>query len=96
MSERNFIYNLVRQTEERFKCICYAYKDGNDTKTHVWWSICIDNYELYFSDEFRKWTKEWHDKSRNNRMRILFCYCNPSEEKLAKLAEEDNLVLICS
>lgn len=96
MSERNFIYNLVRQTEDKFKCICYSYKDGNTDKTCVWWNVCIDNYELYYSDEFRQWAKMWHDKSRKSGVSVLFCYCNPIEGKLAELAEQDNLIMICS
>ena len=93
MSERGFIYKIVRQTEERFGCICYSYKDVNAPKTYVWWNVCIDNYELYYSDEFRAWTKEWHRKSKDVKINIVFCYCNPIEEKLAKFAEEDNLIL---
>lgn len=93
MNERNFIYKLVRQTEEKFGCICYAHKDGNTNKTHVWWDICIDNYELYYSNEFRSWTKQWYSKSKDVNVNLLFCYCNPIEEKLAKFAEEDNLIL---
>ena len=91
MNERNFIYKLVRQTEEKFGCICYAYTDGNTNKTDVWWDVCIDNYELYYSDEFCAWIKEWHRKSKD--INLVFCYCPPIEEKLAKFAEEDNLIL---
>ena len=93
MNEQNFIYKLVRQTEEKFSCICYSYKDGNTNENNVWWDICIDNYELYYSDKFRAWTKQWHRKSKDVRINLLFCYCNPIEEKLAKFAEGDNLIL---
>lgn len=93
MNERNFIHKLVRQTEEKFGCICYAYKDGNVSKTNIWWNVCVDNYELYYSAKFRDWIKRWHSKFKEVNISLLFCYCNPIEEKLAKLAEEDGLIM---
>lgn len=91
MNERNFICKLVRQTEEKFGCICYAYKDRNMNNT--WWDICIDNYEIYYSDKFRKWAKEWYRKSKDVTINLVICYCKPTEEKLANFAAEDNLIL---
>lgn len=91
MNERNFISKLVRQTEEKFGCICYAYKDSNMSNT--WWNICIDNYEIYYSDEFRAWAKKWYRKSKDVKISLVFCYCKPIEEKLANFAAEDNLIL---
>lgn len=93
MNERNFIHKLVRQTEERFGCICYAYKDGNASKTNIWWNVCVDNYELYYSAKFRDWTKRLHSKSKEFNIILLFYYCNPIEKKLAKLAEENDLIM---
>lgn len=93
MNERNFVLKIVRQAEEEFGGICFSYKDGNATKTHEWWNVCIDDYELYFSNKFKAWASRWRDKGKEQSVNLLFCYCNPLESKLAKLAEEDNLIM---
>jgi hypothetical protein len=79
------ILNLCKAIEDKFNCICYAYEDS------FYWAICIDNYNLYFSTEFFKFTK--YLRAKYKKLRLVFFYCNPSEKSLLKLASENNLVM---
>ena len=91
MSEESFIFTLVKDTEKRWGCLCWASRNSNSSGSNKWWDICIDDWELYTSEEYKQWIKEWRDKA--NGIGLLFCYCNPSEEKLLKLSEEGNLIM---
>lgn len=93
MSERSFILKVIRQTEERFGCICYAHLDSNTPKTNVWWSVCMNDYEAYMNKDNRTWFDKWYQEGKKRGIKILFCYCNPVESKLLGFAKEDNLIL---
>lgn len=90
MNERKLIYKICKQAEKIFGVICYAYKEG------LFWNICIDDYNKYRGQEFKDFSSDWRNemKSVGLNTKIVFCYCNPLEEKLVKLAEEDDLILI--
>lgn len=89
MSSKSFIQNLVCKTENKFGGIVFAYKDNiND-----WWFIAIDNYEIYTSEQYKRWRRNWHCVANKKGITILFCYQNPKEEILQKFAQEDNLFL---
>lgn len=87
MSERSFILKVVRETEERFACICFAHK------TNIGWIICMDDYDSYMNKENRPWFNKWHEESKKRGLKIVFCYCNSLESKLLELAKDDNLIL---
>lgn len=90
MTERKLLYKICKQAEDLFGVICYAYKDG------LFWNVCIDDYDKYRNQDFREFSSRWHNeiKVAGLDIKIVFCYCYPFEEKLIKLANEDNLVLI--
>lgn len=93
MSDRTYIFKIIKEIEERWGCICYAYLDSNTPNTNIWWTICIDNYELYTSEEIKPWFDKYRNESNKRGIKILFCYCNPIESKLLELAKNDNLIL---
>lgn len=85
-----FILKIVKEIEDKFNCIAYAYFDEKGG----WWCICVDNYELYMKDDvFRKAVKIYHIISSKKKVKITFSYCKPLESKLKELAKNDNLIL---
>lgn len=90
MNECNFLYKICKQAEKEFCVICYAYKDES-----VWY-ICIDDYDKYRSQEFKKFSLKWHNELKLSclNIKIIFCYCYPLEEKLITLAKENGLILV--
>lgn len=94
MIERNTIFKIVKAIESEFEdVIAYAHFDGNGPMTCTWWTICISNWELYYSKEFKEFSKQWHERAEKRGLKLLFCYCNPLEENLLELAEKDNLIM---
>ena len=94
MKERKAVYKVLQAIEDIFPdTIAYAYLDSNSTKTHVWWNVCIDNWDLYYSKDFKEFTAEVHKRYKPHGIKLLFCYCYPLEKKLLELAEQDNLIL---
>lgn len=89
MTNESLISKIVRNTEEKFGGICYAYQDHD---SGYWW-IAVDNYASYSSQEFKQWSKNWHKVADRRRVNLVFCYCNPNELALQKLADEDNLIM---
>lgn len=85
MSERKTIYKICKKIEQNFNCLCYAYKDKN------WWVICISDYDIYCSDLFKDFSKKQHE---SNLFKVIFCFCNPLENNLMKLNDEENLIMI--
>lgn len=75
--------------------VAYSYKDGNAPMTHVWWTISVSDFDLYMNDKrFKTLTKAWHKAANAQGEKISFvCGWMPTEEKLVKLANEDNLIL---
>lgn len=93
-SEEAFVFKLVKRTEEKFGVICFAHHNWNTSKTNVWWDICIDDYPLYMdNEEYKKWMSNWRKLAKARNIGLLFCYCNPNENKLAEYAEEGTLIL---
>lgn len=93
MSNKAFIFSIVKTIEKVFKCFCYAYLDENATEINPWWVICVDDFSIYNSDKFKKITKTYHSLSRKRRIRLSFAYCIPSEERLYEYAQKDILIM---
>lgn len=96
MKIEKFILNILKKIESlKDGVIAYAHKTGNVTMTHTWWEISVSDYELYMHDKrFKALTNAWHKAALAQGYKIIFvCGWMPTEEKLAKLAEEDNLIL---
>jgi len=94
MNERGFVYKVVKNIESKFSgVISYAYLDFNINKTYRWWCVCIDNYELYTSAEFRNFANNWQKLSKKINAKIVFVYCIPKEKKLIELSENNNLIM---
>lgn len=94
MSERSTVFNIVKAIETKFEnVIAYAYFDGNEPMTYTWWTICISNWELYYSQKFKEFNEQWREKAKKRGLKLLFCYCNPLEKNLLELAEKDNLIM---
>lgn len=96
MKIEKFILNILKKIESlQDGIIAYAYKTGNVPMTHTWWEISVSNYELYMHDKrFKTLKNAWHKAALAQGHKIIFvCGCIPTEERLSKLADEDNLIL---
>jgi hypothetical protein len=84
-----FILKIVMQIECKFNCLAYAYLD-EITKL---WHICCDDYELYANDEiYKEFRAKCHNLSKERGVKIVFCYCNPTESQLINLID-NNLIM---
>lgn len=84
MNERKIVYKVLKAIENIFPdTIAYAYLDS-------WWNICVSNYSVYCSKDFKTFASEVH---RVYNISIVFVYCHPIEKVLLELAEQDNLIL---
>ena len=90
----NFILSIIKQIEHLFPgTIAYGYEDGNATGTHKWWTVCVSEYEMYMHNpRFKALSRAWHKAAIARGCKVVFCYCKPLEEILAKLAKNDNLI----
>lgn len=96
MKVEEFILKILKKIESlKEGVVAYAYQDSNAPKTYFWWTISVSDIELYSSDKrFKNLTNAWHKVALSKGWRIVFvCGWMPTEEKLAKLAEEENLIL---
>ena len=92
-NERKFISKLVKDIEDKFSVLAYAYLDGNEPKTHVWWTVCVNDYNLYVSDDYKKFISQKRVVANKLDIKLLFVYRNTFESILVKLAEADNLIM---
>ena len=93
---RKFLLSILKQIESlKDGVIAYAYRTSNAPKTFRYWEVSVSDFDLYMNDNrFKQLTKEWHEEAERRGERIIFiCGWVPTEERLLKLAEEDNLVL---
>ena len=93
MSNKAFIFSIVKTIEKVFGCFCYAYFGENATEINPWRTICIDDADIYSLDKFKKITKTYHALSRKRKIGLLFAYCKPSEERLYEYAQKDILIM---
>lgn len=96
MKIENFILSILKKVESlKDGVIAYAYKSGNVPMTHTWWEISVSDFDLYMNDKrFKSLSNAWHKAAKAQGHKIIFvCGWMPTEEKLAKLAEEENLIL---
>lgn len=84
-----FILKIIKQIENNFDCIAYGYIDDSNN----FWHICVSNYDIYISIEFKDFCKKHYITSIKRGVRILFCFCNPIENKLKYLSDNYNLVM---
>lgn len=92
-NERKFISKLVKDIEDKFSVLAYAYLDGNEPKTHVWWTVCVNDYNLYVSDDYKKFISQKRVVANKLDIKLLFAYRNTLESILVELAEQDNLIM---
>lgn len=96
MKIENFILSILKKVEGMKEgVIAYAYKTGNAPMTHTWWEISVSDFDLYMNDKrFKTLSAAWRKAAKAQGEKIIFvCGWMPTEEKLAKLADEDNLIL---
>lgn len=95
MGRLKFIQGILAKCESlRDGVIAYAHQDGNATGTHVWTTVCVSDLDMYFHDQrFKTLTRAWHKVAEKQGFKLVFCYCNPKEKKLAELAAKDNLIM---
>ena len=92
-NERKFINKLVKDIEDKFSVLAYAYLDGNEPKTHVWWTVCVNDYNLYVGDDYKKFMAQKRVVANKLDIKLLFAYRNTLESILVELAEQDNLIM---
>lgn len=86
------VFRLVREIERRFSgVIAWAQYWQNESGTNAHWCVCINDYNLYGSKEFKEFSSEWH--KRMNPIPILFAYCNPLDKNLIEFAEREELIM---
>jgi len=96
MKIESFILKILKNIEETWpEVVCYAYKTGNAMMTYVWWEVSVSDFELYMHDKrFKTLINAWYKAAKVQGHKIIFvCDWKPTEEKLVKLAEDDNLIL---
>lgn len=95
MGRLRFIRGILAKCESlRDGVIAYAYHESNSIGTHVWTTVCVSDLDMYFNDQrFKSLTRVWRKAAEKQGFKLVFCYCNPKEKKLAELAERDNLVM---
>lgn len=95
MGRVKFIKGILAKCESlRPDVIAYAHQDSNSVKTHFWTTVCVSDMDMYFNDNrFKALTRAWHKVAQKQGFKLIFCYCNPKEKKLAELAEQGNLIL---
>lgn len=93
MNEYKVISRLVKDIEEKFNVLSYAYKDGNEKKTYIYWNVCVDDYDVYTSGEYKEFAKQKHTVLNKLNIRSLFCYRSAFESILVDLAKNDNLIM---
>lgn len=86
---RKLLLQICKRIEELNPgCIAYAYNDG------LWWMVAVNDYEFYTKDlQFLKLCNNWHKVFNAKKQKLVFCYCNPNEKMLNKLAQSDNLIM---
>lgn len=92
-NEHKFISKLVKDIEDKFSVLAYAYIDGNEPKTHIWWMVCVDNYSLYTSKEYKEFTEQKRIIFKKLDIKVVFCYRSALESILVDLAAQDNLIM---
>lgn len=94
-SEYEFLMSILTKIDTlREGMISYAYLSGNAPMTYTWWEIACSDINMYLNDSrFKALTKAWHKAGKARGMKIIFVACTPSEEKLSKLLENDNLLM---
>lgn len=96
MKIENFILSILKKVESlKDGVVAYAYKSGNVPMTYTWWEISVSDFDLYMNDKrFKSLSKAWSKAAKAQGHKIIFvCGWMPTEEKLVKLAEEENLIL---
>ena len=91
MKIENFILSILRKVESlKEGVIAYAYKSESG-----WWEISISDFELYMNDKrFKKLSTAWRTAAKAQKEKIIFvCGWMPTEEKLVRLSEDDNLII---
>lgn len=90
MNARKLILTIIKQVE----CIdptlfVYGYQTAN------WWEISVSNFEFYLHNEtFRKIVNQWYNIAKSKGIKVVFvCGWKPTEERLVKLMNENNLIL---
>lgn len=74
--------------------IAYAYQNANSTGTYRWMEVCVSDLDMYFNDvRFRALRRAWSKIAEKQRFKLVFCYCNPKEKRLAELAQSGNLLM---
>lgn len=90
MNERKVIYKALKKIESFYpNLFTYGYKD--EGSEHSCWWICIDDYYIYRSEEFKSLAENIRKTLRG--LICVFSYVKPIEKALLQLAEADNLVL---
>lgn len=93
MSSREFVLSVIQRYEEKFGGIAYGHQQTNESGNFSFWSVSIDNYEIYKSDEFKTFSESIREESRSRGIKVIFMYCQPVESFLVELADSDNLVM---
>ena len=96
MGKESFLLSVVKKIESlKDGIISYGCLTGNIDMTYTWWQISVSDYDLYMHDErFKRLSRAWYKAALAKGFKLIFvCGWVPSEEKLLKLAEEDNLIL---
>lgn len=96
MKIEKFILNILKKIESlQDGIIAYAYKSSNETFTNIWWEISISSFEVYMHNKrFKTLSRAWCKAAQLHGYKIVFvCGFMPTEVKLMRLAERDNLIL---
>jgi hypothetical protein len=90
----DFVLLSIKKIEREFNVVAWGNVEYNEPKTFSYWNIHINDYNVYQSDLFRKISKSLYKIAVTKyKIKLLFCYQNPNEDMLMKLADEGNLIM---
>lgn len=96
MNVQKLILTIIKQIERLDPTLfVYGYQNSNLPHSNTWYEISVSDYEFYMNDErFKSLEKKWGKIAKNSRVKIIFvCGWKPTEERLVKLMNENNLIL---
>lgn len=95
MKDLKFLRGILAKTEAlKNGVVSWASERVDATGTNHWTEVCVSDADFYFNDaQFKRWREVWHSVAHKRGLRLIFAFCPPDEQRLAKLANENNLLM---
>lgn len=89
----SFILSVIQKID-KLGVISWGFQQSNSTGTFKWWTIGMNDYDIYKSDiRFQNLASAYRKIARKRGIKLIFVYQNATEEILSKLLNEENLLM---